>query len=272
MSAFAHDSERLAQTYDRVSDLQLEEGQRLVERLGLQPGARVLDVGCGTGRLTHWIAARIAGGEVIGIDPLVDRIELARSHGGGARFEAGQAEDLSAFADASFDAVCMSSVLHWVGDKAKALAEARRVLRPGGLLGVTTQPSELSRAGTLGSVFETVFSRAHVDRSSLTFARAFTTTELISLVAASRLDFTELQITPRVRRFASAEAVLDFIEASAFGTFLRPVSDELRRSLRDGLLAAFEALREPDGIFLRGWGTLFVAQPSSRAALSARGR
>lgn len=264
MSAFAHDSQRLARTYDRVSDLQLEEGQRLVERLGLQPGARVLDVGCGTGRLTHWIAGRVPTGEVIGIDPLADRIEVARSHGRTARFEVGQAEDLTAFASNSFDAVCMSSVLHWVGDKAKALAEARRVLRPGGLLGVTTQPSELSKASTLGAVFESVFSRAKVDRSLLSFARSFTTTELISLVAASRLDFAELQITPRVRRFASAEAVLDFIEASAFGTFLRPASETLRASLRAELLTAFDALREADGIFLRGWGTLFVAQPSSR--------
>jgi ubiquinone/menaquinone biosynthesis C-methylase UbiE len=54
------------------------------------------------------------------------------------RFEVGRGEDLSAFEDESFDAVCMSSVLHWLADKAKALAEVRRVLRPGGQLGVTT--------------------------------------------------------------------------------------------------------------------------------------
>ena len=56
---FEHDSRDLAQTYDRVSDLQFEGGKRLVERLGLNEGARVLDVGCGTGRLAHWIAGRV---------------------------------------------------------------------------------------------------------------------------------------------------------------------------------------------------------------------
>lgn len=69
---FEHDSPKLAQTYDRISDLQLESGKRLVERLGLDEGARVLDLGCGTGRLTHWIAERV--GTVIGIDPLAERI------------------------------------------------------------------------------------------------------------------------------------------------------------------------------------------------------
>ncbi|HEY4159587.1 MAG TPA: methyltransferase domain-containing protein, partial [Polyangiaceae bacterium] len=86
-TSFEHDSRNLAQTYDRVSDLQLEGGKRLVERLGLQEGARVLDVGCGTGRLTHWLAERVGtNGAVIGIDPLEERIQLARSHGGAARF------------------------------------------------------------------------------------------------------------------------------------------------------------------------------------------
>src|SRR3954464_157996 len=161
MTLFTHDSHDLAETYDRVSDLQFEGGKRLVERLGLEDGARVLDVGCGTGRLAHWIAERVGmRGAVIAIDPLEERIGLARSRGGKVRFEVGQAEDLRAFEDASFDAVCMSSVLHWVGDKARALAEVRRVLRPGGRLGVTTVPQELSKVGTLGHVLATLLARA----------------------------------------------------------------------------------------------------------------
>src|SRR5438105_795941 len=73
--SFAHDSPQLAQTYDRVSDLQLEVGKRLVERLELEVGARVLDVGCGTGRLARWIGERLGPkGSIVGIDPLEDRI------------------------------------------------------------------------------------------------------------------------------------------------------------------------------------------------------
>src|SRR6516162_2008449 len=161
-TSFAHDSRQLAETYDRLSsDRQFEGGKRIVERLGLEEGARVLDVGCGTGRLAHWIAERVGvTGTVTGIDPLEERIHIARSRGGNVRFEVGQAEDLRAFEDASFDAVCMSAVLHWVTDKAKALAEVRRVLRPGGRLGATTVPQELSKAGTVGLVLKALLARA----------------------------------------------------------------------------------------------------------------
>ena len=265
MTSFTHDSRTLAETYDRVSDLQFEGAKGLVERLGLKEGARVLDVGCGTGRLAHWIAERLGiMGAVTGIDPLEERIHVARSRGGNARFEVGQAEDLRAFEDASFDAVCMSSVLHWVADKAKALAEVRRVLRPGGCLGVTTQPHELSRADTVGLVLEPLLARApyagRVDNSMLTFAkRGCTTTDLVSMVLESRLDLAELHLTQSARTYASGEAVVDFMEASSFGTFLRPVPEELRPSLRADLIAAFDARRGSEGVAVRGWGVRFVA-------------
>jgi len=264
-TAFEHDSRNLAEAYDRVSDLQFDAGKRLVERLRLEEGARVLDVGCGTGRLAHWIAERVGTkGAVIGIDPLEERIEIARSHGGAVRFEVGRAEDLGAFEDASFDAVCMSSVLHWIADKAKALAEARRVLRPGGRLGVTTTPHELAKAGTLRLVLEPLLApyAGRVDVSRLTFAaRGCTTTELVLLVLESGLDLVELHVMQDTRTHASGEALVAFIEASAFGTFLRPIPEDQRPQLRADLVAAFDARRGPEGVALHGWVVQFIATP-----------
>jgi len=203
-TSFAHDSRKLAETYDQASDLQFEGGKRLVQRIGLKEGARVLDVGCGTGRLVQWIAERVGTkGAVAGIDPLEERIHIARSRGGGtARFEVGRAEDLRAFEDASFDAVCMSSVFHWVSGKAKALAEVRRVLRPFGRLGVTTSPQELARAGTVALVLQPLLGRppylGHVDLSALAFGKhGCTSTDLVSLVLESRLELVELHGTER---------------------------------------------------------------------------
>ena len=264
-TSFAHDSRHLAENYDRVSDSQFEGGQRLVERLGLEEGTRVLDIGCGTGRLARWIAERLGPkGSVAGIDPLAERIDIARSRGGAVRFEVGQAEDLGAFEDASCDAVCMSSVFHWVSDKAKALAEVRRVLRPGGRLGVTTFPHELGGAGTVALVLQPLLQRApyagRVDLSVIAFAkRGHTTTDLVSMVLASRLELVELHIKQRLRNHASGEAVVDFLEASSFGNLFRIVPEELRPSLRADLIAGLDVQKGPGGVVLRDWGVLFVA-------------
>jgi arsenite methyltransferase len=264
-TSFTHDSRHLAETYERVSDLQFEGGRRLVERLGLDEGARVLDIGCGTGRLTWWIGERLGPkGSVVGIDPLEERIGIARSHGGAVRFEVGQAEDLGAFEDASFDAVCMSSVFHWVSDKAKALAEIRRVLRPGGRLGVTTLPHELARAGTFARVLQPLLRgppyAGQVDLSALTFGKSgCTSTDLVLLVLESQLELVELHVTQRVSRHQSGEALVDFFETSSFGNFLRAVPEELRASLRADLVSAFDGQSGPDGVVVRGWGVLFVA-------------
>lgn len=263
MTSFAHDTPQLAQTYDRASDLQFETGQRLVERIGLSPSARVLDVGCGTGRLTRWIAARLGPrSSVIGIDPLEHRITFARAHEGTARFEVGRAEDLSAFDDSSFDAVCLSSVLHWVDDKAKALAEARRVLKPRGRLALTTLPQELSRASTLSEALHAVLQRGpfaeQVDRT--VGKRGTTSTELLSLVLSSGLELIELHITPTTSHHESGSAFVDFAEASSFGTLLALVPPGLREALRSALGEEFEQHRDADGVAIKGWGALLVAQ------------
>ncbi len=265
MTSFAHDSRGLAETYDRVSDTQFERGKALFERLGLEAGGHVLDVGCGTGRLAQWMAERLgATGRVTGIDPLEERVAIARGRNPGIRFEVGQAEDLALFEDASFDAVCLSSVLHWVEDKPKAFAEIRRVLRPRGRFGATTFPRELSRAGDIAQVMLAILPRApyagHVDPSALTFAqRGLTATGTIELLAACGLELLELHVTQRVRRHASGDDAVDFLQASSFGNFMRVVSEPLRPQLRTDVAAALEATRTPEGILVREWGLLFVA-------------
>lgn len=263
MTAFAHESRRLAEIYDRVSDFQLEGGKRLVERLGLAEGARVLDVGCGTGRLARWIAEQLGPtGGVVGIDPLEHRISIARSHAGAVRFEIGQAEDLGVFEDSSFDAVCLSSVLHWVADKASALSEIRRVLRPGGRVAISTLPQELSHAGTVALVLQPLLQRApyaaHVDRA--VGRRGCTSTELVSLVLESGLELVELHVTQTASGHESGESFVEFAEASSFGTLLHMVPEELRASLRTDLVAAFESQRGPEGLVVRGWGLLLIAR------------
>jgi ubiquinone/menaquinone biosynthesis C-methylase UbiE len=259
-----HDSRHLAETYDRMSDLQFAGGKRLVERLDIAHGARVLDIGCGTGRLAQWMLERVGpSGSVIGIDPLAERIAIARSHGSAARFEVGQAEDLRAFDDATFDAVVMSSVFHWVSGKAEALAELRRVLQPGGRLGLTTIPNELSRVGTVSLTLRPLLQRApyagHVDHSALGNGRRCTSTDLVNLVLDSGMEIVDLHVTQHTSQHESGEAFLDFAESSSFGNLLRLVPEHLRPSLRKDLIEAFDAQRTSEGVAVRGWSAMVVA-------------
>jgi ubiquinone/menaquinone biosynthesis C-methylase UbiE len=119
---------------------QAEYDRHLLGLLDLKASDRVLDLGCGTGVLTRMIGDRLdgtAGGESVGIDAAAQMIAVARRKREGAtcRFEIMAAEDLG-FADAAFDAVVSSLFFHHVplDLKQKALAEAFRVLKPGGRL------------------------------------------------------------------------------------------------------------------------------------------
>jgi ubiquinone/menaquinone biosynthesis C-methylase UbiE len=99
-------------------------------------GAHWLEVGCGTGIFTALIASMCAPAKVVGIDPAQALIALARRRAETtkAEFWLADAQDLP-FEDASFDVLASSLVLNFVPDKARALSEICRVVRPGGLIG-----------------------------------------------------------------------------------------------------------------------------------------
>ena len=106
----------------------------------LKPGMLVLDVGCGPGSITAGLADAVAPGEVIGIDANPAAIEMANQAWSSVvytrlRFEVADLYRLR-FADGSFDAVFAHAVLQHLPDAQDALRRLRRVLKPGGVIGV----------------------------------------------------------------------------------------------------------------------------------------
>jgi len=112
----------------------------LAERLGLEPGRTVVDVGAGTGKLTRLLVPY--GPRVIAVEPVPEMLAKLREVVPGTETLAATAEALP-LPDASVDAITVAQAMHWF-DHARALPELRRVLRAGGALGLIWNSRDLS--------------------------------------------------------------------------------------------------------------------------------
>lgn len=104
----------------------------VVRALPLPRPARILDAGCGSGRTMEDLAEL---GEVVGLEPSQASLEVARARGVGEVAEGSLTQ--APFPDASFDLATTLDVIEHIDEDRRALAELRRVVRPGGFLVVT---------------------------------------------------------------------------------------------------------------------------------------
>jgi SAM-dependent methyltransferase len=131
MSGLLRDYSRQAETYDATRGASPSVLEPVREALAGAPGRRLVDVGGGTGN--YALALREEGWEPLVVDRSAAMLARAAAKALPTREADAQALPLE---DASADAVTMISMLHHVDDPGRALAEARRVLRPGGRLAV----------------------------------------------------------------------------------------------------------------------------------------
>jgi len=105
-----------------------------------QVGDAILDLGCGTGELSAYLAELVGPeGKVIGVDPDKERIQLARqSHSviKNLSFVGGSAANLPGIGSESYDIVFSNYVLHWVADKQQAFKNMFASLKCGGRIGI----------------------------------------------------------------------------------------------------------------------------------------
>jgi len=122
VAAQVWDPDRYARDAGFVSEL----GGAVVEILGPRSGERILDLGCGDGRLTRRLVE--AGCEVVGVDSSPAMVEAAIERGIDARLM--EATELD-FSD-EFDAVFSNAALHWMPRPDAVIGRVRRALKPGG--------------------------------------------------------------------------------------------------------------------------------------------
>ncbi len=139
--------------YDLFSRFMEKDAERFFHRLGIAPGTRVLDVGCGAGQVAL-IAAR-AGARVTGCDIATNWLEKARTRaaaeGLSVTFEEGDAESLP-YANGQFDAVVSLVGAMFAPRPALVAAELTRVCRPGGMIAM----ANWTPGGFIGQMFKAI--------------------------------------------------------------------------------------------------------------------
>jgi SAM-dependent methyltransferase len=142
--------------FDAIAQQIWDVGQKLVDRVGVEPGMRVLDVACGTGNAT--IPAALAGGRCTGLDLTPELFEDGRRHAADAGVEIewieGDAEAM-AVPEAGFDRVLSSFGVMFAPRHQVAAAELARVCAPGGVVGLCAWTPD----GFNGEMFKMVGSR-----------------------------------------------------------------------------------------------------------------
>jgi trans-aconitate 2-methyltransferase len=124
-----------AATYDRIANPQARWGTSILDRLPLRGDERVLDAGCGSGRVTQLLLERLPRGSLVALDASAQMIEVARGRlaADADRVEFVQA-DLSRPlpVDPPVDAILSTATFHWIADHDALFAHLAAILRPGG--------------------------------------------------------------------------------------------------------------------------------------------
>ncbi|WP_374289191.1 malonyl-ACP O-methyltransferase BioC [Pseudomonas fluvialis] len=230
---------RAAASYDSVAALQRAVGAQLLEYLPAHRPARWLDLGSGTGHFTRCLAARYPQAEGVALDLAEGMLRHARPQGGAGCFIAGDAEQLP-LRDDSCELIFSSLAVQWCGDFAAVLGEARRVLRPGGVLAFSSLC-----VGTLQELrdsWQAVDGFVHVNRF-----RHFA--DYQALCAASGLQVLTLQQQARRLHFPDLRALTHELKALGAHNLNPGRPDGLTGRARiRALVEAYEQFRQPAGL------------------------
>jgi len=226
-----------ARTYDRVADPMTRWGDAVLDRLPLDGHERVLDAGCGTGRVTGSLLERLPDGHVIALDGSPSMVE-------GARERLARFGDRVSFLVADLgrpiplatpvDAVLSTATFHWVPDHDALFANLAAVLVPGGRL--------VAQCGGVGNIANVQGVLAGIGDGWLGPVHFETPLDTTARLDAAGFVDIECWLTDEPTRFEAGEPLETYLRTVVLGAHL----ERLPEAERDGFVRAVAAgLDEP---------------------------
>lgn len=209
-----------------------------IDFIGIRPGDRVLDVGCGTGSLACTIARTTQAAEIVGLDPSEGFIAFARAHNDFAhlRYDLGDACAMP-LADATFDRCLTLLAVNHIPDAPKAAREMARVAKPGAMLGAAmwdgTGGNEFNDImWTVAASLDAKVKRPKEKAGSYSSPAAMT--GLWRQAGLTEIAVEALTIDCQVQNFAELWGKYEEGQGPG-GHYVRGLSDAARAALRDKL-------------------------------------
>lgn len=228
-----------ASRYDKVADPQTKWGAEVLERLPLEGDETVLDAGCGTGRVTELLLARLPRGRVVALDASAAMLAQARERlapfGDRVTYVQASLEGPLPLEPASVDAVLSTATFHWVLNHDAMFASLGAALRPNGWL--------VAQCGGFGNIAKFLAVARSVD-PTFTKAHNFQTPEATTArLEASGFDRIETWLSDAPTRFERGEPLEAFLQTVC----LRPNVDQLPPDEREPFVKAVAA-RMPEPV------------------------
>jgi len=223
--------------YDRISGVMEALGREVLERLQLRGDEHVLDAGCGSGRITEELIARLPRGRVIAVDESPSMVAAARQRlGAQADIREMDLLELDLGLERPLDAILSTATFHWIADHERLFRRLRSALAPGGRL--------VAQCGGEGNI-SILRTSANAVRAQPPYAEHFRDwtppwnyagPELTrERLLAAGFAQAECWLTLAPRRPAQPR---EFLSTIVLGPHVQQLPEELRERYMDDVLAA----------------------------------